>query len=102
MSKKKLTSRENFIKNATVEDIARLTWDASELAMKHDPDHHKWLMEISKVLNRDLPAIESRLDIIEQQLRRIGAPQYRRVRRGVLAEIVRGPKSAKNIKDYTL
>lgn len=102
MSKKKLTPRAQFIKNATVKVIAARAWDAIQMASTHDPDHNKWLTEISRVINRDLAAIESRLDLIEHQLRRIGAPQYRVARHGILCEIVRGPKSAKKVKDYTL
>lgn len=99
---KKLSPRANFIKNATIESIAARAWDAMMMASSHDPDHHKWLTEITNVLNKELKAVESRLDLIEHQLRRIGAPQYRRARKNVLCEIVRGPKSAKKVKDYTL
>ena len=100
--KKKLTPRANFVLNAPVADIAARAWDALMMTSSHDPDHHKWLTQITNVLNKDLKEIESRLDIVEHQLRRIGAPQYRRARKNVLCEIVRGPKSAKKVKDYTL
>ena len=100
--KKKLTPRANFVLNAPVAHIAARAWDALMLASSHDPDHHSWLKELEKIMNRDLQRIEDRLDIVEHQLRRIGAPQYRRARKNVLCEIVRGPKSAKKVKDYTL
>ena len=102
MSKKKLTPRQNFIENSSWRDVRAKAWDALMMASSHDPDHHKWLTQITNVLNKDLKEIESRLDIIEHQLRRIGAPQYRRVKHGIFAEIIRGPKSAKKVKDYTL
>jgi len=96
---KKLTPRAKFIATADEKRIKQLLWDVAEQASNHDPEHHEWLTDISKCLNKDLPKIDNRLDIIERQLERIGAPQYRKVRKGFYAEIVRGPKSAKALKD---
>jgi hypothetical protein len=98
----KLTPRAKFIRDAWTAQAAAKAWDAMELASTHDSEHHRWLTRITKVLNRDLNAIETRLNVIERQFERIGAPQYRLASKGVLAEIVRGPRSAKNMKDYTL
>lgn len=44
--------------------LSRLALDCMKLASTHDPDH------------------ERRLDVIERQLQRLGAPQYRMVKRG--------------------
>lgn len=46
---------------------------ALELAMKHDPDHAEQL--------RDL---ELRVGILERQMERLGAPQYRVISKGKL------------------
>ena len=96
---KKLTPCADFIKNADEKRIRTIVWNTMIQASSHDPEHHKWLTDITNVLNNDLKEIETRLDIIERQLERIGAPQYRKIKGGVYAEIVRGPKSAKALKD---
>jgi hypothetical protein len=83
-----VTNRAKFIATADEKKLRGWAWDAMMLASTHDPDHAK-----------ELRAITDRLNIIERQLERIGAPQYRKVRTGVYAEIVRGPRSAKNLKD---
>ena len=80
---RKLSPRQKFIARVSTRprELANTLWDAIMLASSHDPEH------------------EDRLDVIERQLERIGAPQYRRVRKGIYAEIVRGPRSAKALKD---
>lgn len=58
----KLSPRAKFIKTASLEKVAAYAWDAMQLASSHDPDHEK------------------RLAILERQVERLGAPQYRTVR----------------------
>lgn len=67
----KLTPRAAFIKNATLERLAKHSWGAMTLASRHDPDLLKLIGDL-----------QSRVDVIERQLERIGAPQYRLVRKG--------------------
>ncbi len=116
---KKLSPRAKFIASAGREKLASVLWDT----MIHDPDQQAALTLLTnitdklaniadmhtieiKCLKRDANIlftkfhdIQNQIDIINRQLQRIGAPQYRRVRKGVYAEIVRGPNSAKALKD---
>ena len=64
----KLSPRKKFIESASLKRLARHSWDAMQLASTHDPDHAKILRDII-----------SRIQVIERQLYRMGAPQYRRV-----------------------
>ena len=96
---KKLSPRAKFIATADQKRIAARLWDVMIQASSHDPEHQQWLTDLTKVVNKDLTEIEDRLDLIERALQRIGAPQYRKVRKGIYAEIVRGPRSAKSLKD---
>lgn len=59
---KTTSPRKKFIEQAA--HVAAYAWDAMELASTHDPDH------------------ERRLEILERQMERIGAPQYRLVKKG--------------------
>jgi hypothetical protein len=59
---KKQTPRANFIVTVDIKKLAGYSWDAMQLASKHDPD------------------LLARIEIIERQLQRLGAPQYRRVK----------------------
>lgn len=68
---KKLSPRARFIKLADGLEVKRCVWDALMLASSHDPDHAKEL--------RDL---RIRIEVLERQMERIGAPQYRLVRKG--------------------
>lgn len=85
---KKMSHRRRFINTATLADVAAHSWAAMDLACHHDPEHEK-----------DIKQLRDELDIVKRQLERIGAPQYRKVRKGIYAEIVRGPRSAKALKD---
>ena len=49
-------------------ELTKIAKDALSLASRHDPDH------------------EHRLEIIERQLERLYAPQYRELSKGVRAE----------------
>lgn len=55
--------------------MAAWTWDAMMMASSHDPDHAREL----KALNKELNELTTRVAILERQMERIGAPQYRRV-----------------------
>jgi hypothetical protein len=83
-----MTPRKKFIadccKTGGIRKLAGWAWDAMMLASSHDPEHARELI----ALNRELNELTSRVCVIERQLKRIGAPQYRRVyggriRRGV-------------------
>ncbi len=120
---KKLSPRAKFIASAGREKLASVLWDTMIQASTHDPDQQAALTLLTNITDKlaniaDMHTIEikglkrdanilftkfhdiqNQIDIINRQLQRIGAPQYRRVRKGVYAEIVRGPKSAKALKD---
>ncbi len=72
------TSRAKFMAKANQKDIAARAWDAMIMASTHDPDHS---LEI-KCLKRDVNIIFSKLETIDRQLERLGAPQYRIFRKG--------------------
>ena len=61
MAKKK-GPRAKFVDSADPKKIAALAWDAMQLASTHDPD------------------LEERIIILERQVKRLGAPQYRKVK----------------------
>lgn len=75
---RKLTPRAAFIKNVDLKRLAAFAWDAMQLASSHDPDHAKQLEECRIWLLK----LERRLDVIDRQMERIGAPQYRVVYKG--------------------
>jgi hypothetical protein len=56
--------------------------DALRLASTHDPDHAKLLNDHARWLVQLGTQLCNRIDIIERQLERLGAPQYRTVRKG--------------------
>jgi hypothetical protein len=56
--------RAKFIRTVDHKRLAGYAWDAMKLASHHDPD------------------LVERIDIIERQLERLGAPQYRVLRKG--------------------
>ena len=78
-----MTPRSAFINNANLEKVAAKSWDAMELASSHDPEHAKDIRDVLDVV-RDLAKVvenvEIRVSVLERQMERIGAPQYRRVR----------------------
>ena len=59
-----MTPRAKFLKEMNLKDIASVAWDALMLASNHDPD------------------LESRISILERQMQRLGAPQYRTIYAG--------------------
>ena len=64
MAKQKLSARAKFIAEVDLKKLAGTTWDALMLASTHDPD------------------LEMRIDVLERQMERIGAPQYRLIKKG--------------------
>jgi hypothetical protein len=73
-----MTPREKFIKYASHRHIAKKAWDAMMMASTHDPDHAQKL----KCMMRDVNIIFDKLHVIERQIERLGAPQYRKVYAG--------------------
>lgn len=63
-----MSPRAKFVKDVTPKRLAGYSWDAMQLASTHDPDHAKELKEL-----------RMRIEVMERQLERLGAPQYRRV-----------------------
>jgi len=61
MTKKK-GPRASFIERSDLKKVAAFAWDAMQLASSHDPD------------------LEDRIVILERQMERLGAPQYRKVK----------------------
>ena len=78
--------------------VYRLALDGLNLASSHDPEHTKELKGITrniKYLFKWSDDVDSHLQIIDRQLERLGAPQYRVIRKGppkILAERVRKQK----------
>ena len=68
---KKLTPRAEFVKHASLARVRRRAWDAMAMASSHDPDHAKELLEL-----------RSRIEVLEREMERIGAPLYRTIRKG--------------------
>lgn len=68
---KKLTPRAEFVKHACLKRVRQRAWDAMEMASTHDPDHAKELVEL-----------RSRVEVLERQMERIGAPRYRTICKG--------------------
>ena len=56
--------RKNFIEKATTKSVAALAYDAMQLASSHDPD------------------LLLRIEVLERQMERLGAPQYRTIKKG--------------------
>ncbi|MCU1305189.1 MAG: hypothetical protein JWQ87_5473 [Candidatus Sulfotelmatobacter sp.] len=56
--------RATFIKKSDPARVAAMAWDAMGLASTHDPD------------------LLGRIEILERQMERLKAPQYRLVRKG--------------------
>ena len=89
MAKKKLSPRANFIATFDLKKLAGYVWDAMMLASTHDPDHSEYLDKLNdliyaevKLQDRRFSDTCTRLSIVERQLERLGAPQYRVVRKG--------------------
>ena len=61
-----MSPRKRFITQANLQKVAARTWDASMQASTHDPDHAKELCDLRK-----------RIEVLERQMVRIGAPLYR-------------------------
>lgn len=71
MQKKKMSPRSRFILETDFLQLKAYAWDAMQLASTHDPDH-----------DRCLKYLLHRVSILERQMERIGAPQYRTVYKG--------------------
>lgn len=74
MSKSK-SPRATFIETITLKKLAAYAWNTNEQASNHDPEHAKEL----KLLQKENRELEIRIGVLERQMERIGAPQYRRV-----------------------
>lgn len=79
---KKETPRAKFIKEAAPKAIAAMTWDAMHMASTHDPDLVKAISETDHKLESWVKQLWREVDILKRQTERLGAPQYRMVRKG--------------------
>jgi len=68
---KKQSPKAKFIAEVDLKRLAGCAWDAMILASTHDPDH------------------DIRLSILERQMERFGAPQYRVLRKGKMKKRVK-------------
>jgi hypothetical protein len=68
---KKLSPRAAFIANTDLKKLTGYAWDTMQLASNHDPDICRWLT-----------ALIRRVDVLERQMERIGASQYRTIYEG--------------------
>jgi hypothetical protein len=79
-----MTPRAAFIKNADLKRLAAYAWDAMQLASTHDPDLAKSIKQL-EAFNRGYwlrhDELISRIEILGRQVERLGAPQYRIVRK---------------------
>ncbi len=87
--KKKQSPRSRFIEEQNIKSIAAHSWDAMMLASSHDPEHEAALIRLEKLIyaevklqDRRFADICGRLSVTERQLERMGAPQYRTIRKG--------------------
>jgi len=71
---KKPSPRAKFIAKAQDKELAAFVWDIGQLAMHHDPEHAK-----------ELEALDNRVAVLERQVERLGAPQYRTIKKGKAA-----------------
>ena len=86
---RKQTARAKFIAEVDSKRLAAYAWDAMQLASSHDPDHAKELKRLEsliyaevKLQDRRFADLCSRLSVVERQLEKIGAPQYRVIYKG--------------------
>ena len=93
--------RAKFIKESDIKKIAAVAWDALVLASTHDPDHEKQLRRLESLIyaevkfqDRRFRDLERRVSVLERQMERIGAPQYRALCKGKIRPRVPG-KSAR-------
>jgi hypothetical protein len=87
--KKKQSLRSKFIEEQNIKSIAAHSWDAMMLASSHDPEHEAALARLENLIYAEVKLCDrrftdtcGRLSIIERQLERMGAPQYRTIRKG--------------------
>lgn len=76
--KTKIVAWDRFLK------VERQAREAMRLASRHDPDFEKRLDRLTNHVNREIGvaqklSLHDRLDIIERQLERLGAPKYRKL-----------------------
>ncbi len=90
---KKLTPKAKFIKEANPQSVAALARDSMQMASTHDPEHQAALVRLNDLLfaevklqDRRFSDVCSRLSIIERQLERMGAPQYRTIRKAKIKD----------------
>lgn len=79
---KKETPRARFIKECDPKKIATVAWDAMCMASTHDPDLVKAISETDHKLESWVKQLWREIDILKRQTERLGAPQYRMVRKG--------------------
>jgi hypothetical protein len=86
---RKLSPRAKFIAEATLKSLAAYAWDAMQLASSHDPEHAKEIIRLANLIqgevtleDRRFADVCQRLFILERQTERLGAPQYRTLRKG--------------------
>ena len=99
---KKQSPRAKFIEKTDFLKLKAYAWDAMRLASTHDPDHEKKLEDLKGLIHAEVKLQDrrftdtcSRLSILECQMQRLGAPQYRTVRKGnvtIHVQRVRKPK----------
>lgn len=86
MTKKK-SPRAKFIAEVDFKRLAGYAWDCMQQASHHDPEHAELLRKLEKLIYAEVKLQDrrftdtcDRLVVLERQMERIGAPQYRKVR----------------------
>lgn len=89
MQKKKMSPRSRFILETDFLQLKAYAWDAMQLASHHDPEHAKELVNLNNLIYAEVKLQDrrfadscARLSVLERQMERIGAPQYRTVYKG--------------------
>lgn len=88
--KRKLSPRAKFLKNrTTIKSVAAYAWDAMQLASSHDPEHAEELRRLESMIYAEVKFQDrrfadacARIAVLERQTERLGAPQYRVIRKG--------------------
>lgn len=79
---KNQSPRAKFIESVNLKKLAGHSWDAMKLASTHDPDLRQAIIETEKKLEDWVKQLWREIDILKRQMERLGAPQYRVVKKG--------------------
>lgn len=76
--------RAKFLKRFQDKELAAVVYDTLQLASHHDPDHAKDIKYAKSdihILFEKVEELESEIQLAQRRLDRIGAPQYRPIKK---------------------